>query len=306
VSSRKPLLALAGALVMPGLGHVYLGDFVSGASLLLTIGVTVPVFARLALWAPPCWLCGVVLLGIVVALALYAGSALHAFRRAKQAPSVALRSFQRPTVYALYVAVGYVFVLEPVSAHARDRWLETFVVPSASMAPGILPGDRVFADKTVGHRDGAKLERGAIVVFTDPNDPRLTFVKRVVGLPGDRIDITDASLRVNGSDLTLGAAHDDFAALHGLKATREQGAHGPYTVLWPGDSGAPEAPHPTTTYLVPSGSVFVLGDQRAHSIDSRVFGPVPLANVKGIARQIWFSRAPNEGVRWSRLGRLLG
>lgn len=277
MSPRRPLLALAAALVMPGLGHVYLGDFVSGASLLLAVGLAVPVFARLALWAPAGWLCYVMLLGVIAAIAAYAGSARHAFRRAKQAPNAALRSFQRPTVYALYVAVGYAFVLEPASAHARDHWLETFVVPSASMMPAILPGDRFFADKTVGQSGGAKLERGAVVVFTNPNDPRLTFVKRVVGLPGDRIEIAGPRVRVNGADFTRD------------------------------DSGEAPAPAPTTTtYLVPSGCVFVLGDQLAHAIDSRVFGPVPLANVKGIARQIWFSRGPNEGVRWSRIGHLLG
>jgi hypothetical protein len=151
---------------MPGLGQVYLGDLVSGVSLLLAIGLSVPAFARLALWAPAHWLCPVVLLGIAVALALYAGSVLHAFRRAKRAPDTGRQPFQRPIVYALYVAAGYVFVLEPVSAHARDQWLETFVVPSASMAPAILPGDRLFADKTVGRSGGPKLERGAIVVFT--------------------------------------------------------------------------------------------------------------------------------------------
>jgi signal peptidase I len=110
-------------------------------------------------------------------------------------------------------------------------------------------------------------------------------------------------VRVNGAELTLGPARDAFAALHGLTASREQGAHGSYTVLWP---EAARALPPTTTYLVPAGSVFVLGDQRAHAVDSRAFGPVPLANVKGIARQIWFSHGADEGVRWSRIGHLLG
>jgi signal peptidase I len=306
VSPRKPLLALAAALVMPGLGHVYLGDFIGGASLLFAVALTVPAFTRLALWAPPGWLCTVVMMGVAIALALYAGSAVYACRRAKHVPSAALRAFQRPTVYALYVAVGYVFVLAPVSAHARNQWLETFVVPSASMTPAILPGDRVFADKTVGRRGGAMVERGAIVVFTYPNDPRLTYVKRVVGLPGDRIELDGPNLRVNGKNLTLGPAHDAFAASHGLMATREQGAHGSYTVLWPGQSGAATAPLSTETYVVPPGAVFVLGDQRAHAIDSRTFGPVPLANVKGVVRQIWFSRGADEGVRWSRIGHLVG
>jgi signal peptidase I len=302
VSSRKPFLALAAALAMPGLGHVYLGDFVSGASLLLAVGLAVPIFARVALWAPSSWLCYVALLGVAVALALYAGSAWHACRRARQAPNVALQPFQRPTVYALYVIAGYAFVLAPASAHAREHFLATFVVPTASMTPAILQGESFFADKTVGQSGGTQLERGAIVVFTNPNDPRLTFVKRVIGLPGDRIEIVGTSVRVNGADITLGTAHDAFAAQSGLTAMRERGAHGAYVALWPGEPQAPEA---ATTYLVPSGAVFVLGDQRAHSLDSRAFGPVPLANVKGIARQIWFSRAPSEGVRWSRIGRLI-
>jgi signal peptidase I len=305
VSPRKPLLALAAALVMPGLGHVYLGDFVSGASLLFAIALGVPAFTRLALWAPPAWLCGVVLLGVVLALTLYAGSAVHAFRHAKQARGTTLRPFQRATVYALYVAVGYVFVLEPVSRHAREQWLETFVVPSASMTPAILPGERFFADKTVGRSGGVKLERGTVVIFTYPNDPRLTFIKRVVGLPGDRIEIDGSNLRVNGKSHTLGPAHDAFAALHGLTATHEQGTHGTYTVLWPSDSGTATAPHPATTYVVPPGTIFVLGDQRGQAVDSRTFGPVPLANVKGVARQVWFSRGV-EGVRWSRIGHQLG
>jgi signal peptidase I len=128
----------------------------------------------------------------------------------------------------------------------------------------------------------------------------------VVGLPGDRVEIDGANVRINGRAITRGPAHDAFAARHGLTAMHEQGAHGPYTVLWPGDSGTPTATHATATYVVPAGAIFVLGDQRGHAVDSRTFGPVPLANVKGIARQVWFSRGSDDGIRWSRIGHLLG
>src|SRR5262249_38703394 len=150
-------------------GHVYLGDFVRGASYLLGVSVLMPLATRLALHVPAGALAGVAIAGVVGAVGLYVCSAVKAFRLARRAPEVPLASFQRPSVYALFVAVGYLFVLAPFSASAKDR-LETYVVPSGSMLPTIFPGDRVFADKTVGQPGGARLWRGALAIFVYPND----------------------------------------------------------------------------------------------------------------------------------------
>jgi len=242
------------------------------------------------------------------------GAAKAAFRLARRNAEAPRRPWQRAGVYALYVVVGYVFVLGPLTTRARGELLETFVVPSASMAPTVLPGDRVLADKTVGNVGGLKIWRGAIAVFVYPNDRSAMFVKRIVGLPGDRIELDGRRVVVNGKDLSAGevppsevaAAQPAVAAVaarEGLVIGRERGDQGTYEVLWPRDATTP--PESPTTFVVPGGQVFVLGDNRSRAVDSRRFGTVPLADVKAVVRQVWFSSHAGDGIRWGRIGKLL-
>ena len=309
----KPLLALAGSLAMPGLGQVYLGDPVRGALFLVAVAFTVPFATRLGLAAPPRLLWIVTLLGVVAAVGIYFWSAVDAFRRAGRAVAEA-PSWRRPGVYLLYAAVGYALVLAPSTAYVRGNLLETFVVPTGSMMPTILPGDRILADKRVGRRGGVKVSRGALAIFIYPNDRTSVFIKRVIGLPGDRIDIDGPRLRVNGKDVASeggDAESTTISAAPGLRLARERGDHGDYKVLWPVDDGAPgghsgASPHAMVSgFVVPDGQIFVLGDNRAAAVDSRRFGTVPLADIQAVARQVWFSSHRGDGVRWGRIGTLL-
>lgn len=305
-SARRPRLALGAALLMPGLGQLYLGDLPRGLCFLLGVAFAVPGAVHLALCGPPVLLCFIVFAGVLSATVLYGWSVCDAVRIARHSSSGGTRrSWQRPSVYALYVVASYVFVLAPSTASVRRDLLEAFVVPSASMSPGILPGDHIFVDKTVGKPGAAKLWRGALVVFIYPNDRTSIFIKRIVGLPGDHVEVDGANVRVNGHDVSQGPSAGPVpSAFAGLRAFRERGDRGEYTVLWPAEVAARTDPSPTT-FVVPDGQILVLGDNRSASVDSRRFGTVPVADVKGVARQVWFSASARDGVRWSRLGRLL-
>ena len=116
------------------------------------------------------------------------------------------------------------------------------------------------------------MRRGDVAIFVYPNDRTLHYVKRIVALPGDTVAIGDGELRVNGA-----AVEDDVGADGSLEMVERQ---------------------------VAPGHVFVLGDNRAASRDSRVFGDVPLSDVVGRPRQIWFSFGDG-GVRWGRIGRVV-
>jgi signal peptidase I len=307
---------------MPGLGQLYVGDPVRGALFLLAVAVAVPIATRLGLAAPPRLLWIVTLLGVAAAVGIYLWSAVDAFRQAGRSVVVAL-AWRRPGVYLLYAAVGYALVLAPSTAYVRGNLLETFVVPTGSMMPTILPGDRILADKRVGQRGGVKVWRGALAVFIYPNDRTSVFIKRVIGLPGDRIDVDGPRLRVNGKDVASqngdsdGGGDSELATISappGLRLARERGDGGDYHVLWPVDEGArgghpgaslSPAPAAAASFAVPDGQVFVLGDNRAAAVDSRRFGTVPLADIQAVARQVWFSSHRGEGVRWGRIGTLL-
>lgn len=123
-------------------------------------------------------------------------------------------------------------------------------VPSESMAPTLRPGDHLLVDKTPG-TGRTNPDRGQLVVFTDPVAGEL-LVKRVAAVAGDRVAIDNGVLTVNGQPVPepyLDPAGPDRSYLHVLD--------------------------------VPAGSIFVLGDNRACSVDSRTFGPVPTRLVVG-------------------------
>ena len=129
--------------------------------------------------------------------------------------------------------------------------LQISVVRGHSMQPSLRDGDRLVVDRVVHHLSG--VERFDVVVLRYPCDPAVDFVKRVVGLPGDRVRLDRGRLYVNGEFVDQGFEFVDDSARF---EERE----------------------------VPAGHCFVLGDNRPISCDSREFGVVPLEDVKGVVR----------------------
>ena len=194
----------------------------------------------------------------------------------------------------------------------RSFLIEPFRIPSGSMMPTLLIGDFILVNKfTYGIRlpvaDYKLIEidspqRGDVVVFRYPDDPTTPFIKRVVGLPGDRVGYYDKVLYVN----------DEPA---------EQVVLGPYAGTGPGRSmkGASHRseridgcthdilvqrgyPSREGEIVVPPDHYFVLGDNRDNSRDSRYWGTVPDTHLIGRAFAIWLNAGFEHGVSWSRIG----
>ncbi len=187
--------------------------------------------------------------------------------------------------------------------------------------PTLLVGDQFFSDKTVGAPLSRRpLERGEVIVFTSLDDPSRDFTKRVVALGGDTVALRDGQLVVNGE----AAARTHVSGCEDLELPeRPEGGCAVYEETLGGhryrvlhfDRGSVFSQVPSDLGLCPDGMedlghacrvpethVFVLGDNRDNSADSRIFGPVPLEHVKGVATSVHFSLSPTLDIRWARIG----
>ncbi|HEX7586057.1 MAG TPA: signal peptidase I [Patescibacteria group bacterium] len=177
----------------------------------------------------------------------------------------------------------------------RTFVVQAYKIPSRSMVPTLLVGDHILVNKFIY---GVKVpflrntiipvtnpQRGDIVVFIYPNDRSKDFIKRVIGVSGDKIEIKNKIIFINGKQYS--------------------DAYGVYSdnVIYPGSMQPRDNFGPVT---VPVKSLFVMGDNRDESADSRFWGFVDLKDVEGKAFIIYFSLNYEEkNLRWQRLGSVL-
>ncbi|KAF3981139.1 MAG: signal peptidase I [Methylococcales symbiont of Hymedesmia sp. n. MRB-2018] len=198
----------------------------------------------------------------------------------------------------------------------RSFVAEPFRIPSGSMMPTLLIGDFILVNKfTYGIRlpvvhtkivEIGKPERGDIVVFRFPKNPKVDYIKRVVGLPGDRVAYYNKNIYINGrlaKQVSLGQYHgvgqgeNMTGAEHFIEGLTGV-AHG---ILIKQGLSSVEG-----VFVVPEGRYFVMGDNRDSSNDSRYWGTVPERNLVGKAFFIWMSWDwQHKGIGLDRIGTIL-
>jgi len=194
----------------------------------------------------------------------------------------------------------------------RSFIAEPFRIPSASMLPTLHIGDFILVNKfAYGIRlpvintkvlDLGEPKRGEVMVFRFPKNPKVDYIKRVVGLPGDKVGYFDKTIYLNGEAVEQNVKIKD-ATLLGLVSAK---AELRYEVL--GEQGHELLIDPDRRLIegemvVPDGHYFVMGDNRDNSNDSRFWGTVPEENLVGKAFFIWMSWNWNSGgIVWDRLG----
>jgi signal peptidase I len=173
--------------------------------------------------------------------------------------------------------------------------IQAFKIPSGSMIPTLLVGDHLFVNKFIY---GVKLpyfrttiipvsgpKRGDVVVFIYPQDRSKDFIKRVIGVAGDTIEMKDKKLFINGQP---------YADPHGVYDDN---------MIIPADVQPRDNFGPVT---VPKNALFVMGDNRDHSLDSRFWGFVDLKDVQGKAFILYWSwNAEDKSIRWGRIAQLI-
>ena len=200
-------------------------------------------------------------LGILTCAAIFIGYTIFvmidAFIHARRIHTIKPQGYNRWYFYLLIILIN-AFAINPLLERFYIPPVKAYKLPAQSMAPTLIVGDRIMVNKK--YYTNKNPQRGDIVIFPYPTDPEKDYIKRVIGLPGETIEIRGNKAFLNSKPLD-----EAFIQVSG-----KQSEFGPVTV--------------------PDGNLFVLGDNRDNSIDSRFFGFVEIGTLKGKALYIYWAK----------------
>lgn len=194
----------------------------------------------------------------------------------------------------------------------RSFVFEPFRIPSGSMMPTLTQGDFIFVTKySYGLRwpvlekkflETGSPTRGDVVVFRLPANPKINYIKRIVGLPGDIIAYDGARLTINGQLMPLAdnteATEDDSGFIYAETLGDREHSIRHRTRI------ANNSQTRVQAYEVPEGHYFMMGDNRDNSQDSRYIGPIPETHLVGEAVRIWMHLDLSNGAEWPEWSRI--
>jgi signal peptidase I len=196
----------------------------------------------------------------------------------------------------------------------RVFFFSVYKIPTSSMAPTLWPGDFVLSSKISyglqlpfsNTKIGLKYPKpGDLVIFQWPDKASVPYVKRVVGVAGDHVLIKDNKIIINDKELGLKEIENKWTGFPGMqfmKFFEEEDSRGTHTIMHTKEAAIAKELGP---FVVPPGEVFVLGDNREGSDDSRYWGSIPLQLIEGRVLFIWLSLDANTRLRSERIFRWL-
>lgn len=282
-------------MVLGGAGYLYVGKpkrfaLYFAVTALMTASIYHGLWGRLA---DPVVYLSVTVVSLLVTLGFW----IDGVRLAVGRTDYKLRGYNRWWIYVLcLIAMMLMSSLDEISFGKIQRGARSYSIPSGSMAPIMVLGDTVIADaKAYRNMDP---ERGDVVVFRLPRDPAIDYTKRVIGLPGERVQMVDGVLHINGAAVPQEKV--------GAITSPEQGNVTRYKETLPGGAShivqhieSNQISRNTQEYAIPENHYFVLGDNRDNSNDSRHLtgvGFVPRENIYALVGGVIWSKD------WSRMG----
>lgn len=299
-SVRFPWVALALSFLSPGVGHIYCGRIAKGL-FLYAARFLLPLLCIIAAFTQPSIgvLIGLILLPATVTVIIYLYSPIDAYAIAKRVGlDYQMKEYNRASLYGMLIAIQLAYPVA-LTWGIREYVYEAFLIPEHSMNPSLLAGDRILVNKR-SMRDRFP-QRGDLVVFrAPPAEMGRTWVKRVIGVAGDEIAIKGREIKVNGKQLERERVPTEAVAQlrdHVTGEIYDESLTGHrYHVLFDDDAFDSDSQQEINV-TVPDRSIFVMGDNRDRSKDSRHIGPIHVGEVVGHVDYIFL---PAE--TWSRFG----
>lgn len=284
---RNPWIAGLLSLLAVGLGQIYNGQFKKAVLFLFIFVLGYPVWLFVVTSLPAPLNIGVGILVIVLTRLYFVIDAIITARGLGEI--FRMTAYNRWYVYLAYPALVFLAVLV-----SRSALVQAYRIPSATMFPTLQIGDNISVNKLAyGIRvpfleryliEYKKPQRNDVVVHIFPEDRSKDFIKRVIAVEGDVVEIRDKRIYINNQRVDDPHAHfeGDDALGEALQARDDYG--------------------PTR---VPENHIFVMGDNRDRSYDSRFWGFLELNDVKGKAAIVYWSRDDTSWVRWGRIGQTI-
>src|SRR4030043_15641 len=260
LKKRKPIYAFLLSLVTPGLGQIYNGQFKKGVSYLVGLDLVYIVFSFLVFTFYGA------ILHMLIILGCFLFVVVDAVRGSMKFKAIDLKSYNKWYIYLIIFLLSNAALLPLVRWTVKTNIARAYKIPSSGMAPTLLVGDHLIANMRTYKSEIPK--RGDIIIFEFPKDPSKIFIKRVVGVEDEKVEVINNKIYIN--EKLLDDPWGYFEDIGSIKGFPVLDKFGPI--------------------VVPKDSLFVLGDNRNNSQDSRFWGFINIKKVKGKALYLYWAK----------------